>query len=427
MIDVKKFHNKFVHTAYHDEAVDSYYVQRATKQDYDCVEKIRQALDWADTPGCYLFSGHRGAGKTTELKRLMQELKDSAIAAFYCNVEDYLVLNDPKKTQTELVFTALAGLGDEVRKKYGADVLQESIWERINNKLQAKVELRPKLNMLGEFSLQENVRFKQELIRFAEQSSQFDQEAQEFAAKLCQIIKQQSGRQKIALIVDSLERLSALRGDEQTLFNSLKSLFFNHPARLALDDINLIYTVPPYIDIVLPDVNAYYAGTFSLPNFKVINKPEASKEATKNAEGIAKMVSIVEYRDKDWRGYIGQPVLEHLAWLSGGNVIRYFSLIRQLLKKAALTNTDFPVSDPASDVVKRAIAEDAMPLQWLTAEDRHWLTLIRQDSEFAGKIENLEADFPPIIRLFDHSLVLNYQDEKKALWHQVPPIAYEYL
>ena len=290
MINPKTFHNKLLDTAYRDKAIDSYYVQRATKQDYDCVAKIRQALDWADTPGCYLFSGHRGAGKTTELKRLMQELENSAIAAFYCDVEDYLDLNDPKKAQTELVFTALAGLGDEVRKKYGADVLQESIWERINNKLQAPVELRPKLNIPGVsgagiefslFSLQENVRFKRELIRFAEQSSRFDQEAKEFAAELCQIIKQQSGRQKIALIVDSLERLSAPRGEEQILFNSLKSLFFNHPARLALGDINLIYTVPPYVDAVLPNVSAYYADTFYLPNFKVINKPEAGKEAKK--------------------------------------------------------------------------------------------------------------------------------------------------
>lgn len=106
-------------------------------------------------------------------------------------------------------------------------------------------------------------------------------------------------------------------------------------------------------------MNAYYADTFYLPNFKVINKPEAGKEATENAAGIAKIVSIVEYRDKDWRGYISQDVLEHLAWLSGGNVRRYFSLIRQLLKKAALANTEFPVSDPASDVVGRAISEEA--------------------------------------------------------------------
>ena len=138
------------------------------------------------------------------------------------------------------------------------------------------------------------------------------------------------------------------------------------------------------------------------------------------------MVSIVEYRDEDWCDYISQDVLEHLAWLSGGNVRRYFSLIRQLLKKAALTDTGFPVSDPAADVVRRAISEEARPLQWLTAEDRRWLDLIRQGSgEFAREIENLEADFSPIIRLFDHSLVLNYQNGEP--WYQAPPIVYEYL
>ena len=143
--------------AYRDKAIDidSYYVQRAPENDGGCVEQIEQALKWADTPGCYLFSGHRGAGKTTELQRLMQQLKDSKdIAAFYCDVQDYLDINDSQKTQTELVFTVLAGLGDAVRKEYTANVLKESIWERIKNKLQAEVELRPNLNIPGiEFSL----------------------------------------------------------------------------------------------------------------------------------------------------------------------------------------------------------------------------------------------------------------------------------
>ena len=237
------------------------------------------------------------------------------------------------------------------------------------------------------FLYKENDPFKRELIRFTEQSSQFYEEAKEFAAELCQIIQKQSGRQKIALIVDTLECLSAPRGKERTLFNSLKSLFFDHPARLALDGINLIYTVPPYIDAVLPDVSAYYANTFYLPHFKVIDKPEAGQQATKNAAGIAKMLTIVERRDKNWRDYINQAVLERLAWLSGGNVRRYFSLIRQLLRRAALTNTKFPVNNPASDVVSRAISEYARPLQWLTAEDRRWLDLIRKSSgEFAKEI-----------------------------------------
>ena len=433
MSSAKEFHNTFLDTAYRDRDINSYYVQRAAKSVYGCVAKIRQALDWADTPGCYLFSGHRGVGKTTELQRLIEQLADSDIAAFYCNVEDYLDLNDPQKVQTELIFAALAGLSDALKQAYGKGVLQESIWERINNKLQAKVDLTPKLTIPGsgsgaeiEFSLRENNSFKRELIRFAEQSSQFDEAVQDFSATLCRLIHQQSGRKKILLIVDSLERLSAPRGEEQTLFNSLKNLFFNHPARLALPGINLIYTVPPYIDAVLPSVSGHYTDTFYLPSFKVINKPEAGKQATKNAEGISKMVDIVEHRDANWQNYISQTVLEHLAWLSGGNVRRYLSLIRHLLKKADLAEIKFPVSNLNSNALRQAISEEARPLQWLIAEDRRWLDSIRQSSgEFAKDIKNLEADLSPIMRLFDHSLVLNYQNGEP--WYQVPPIIYDHL
>ena len=434
MSSAKEFHNTFLDTAYRDREVDSYYVQRAAEDAYDCVAKIKQALDWADTPGCYLFSGHRGAGKTTELRRLKEQLAGSDIAVFYCNVEDYLDLNDPQKVQTELIFAALAGLGDALRQKYGKNVLQESIWERINNTLQAKVDLTPKLTIPGsgsgaeiEFSLRENNSFKQKLIRFAEESSQFDKEVQTFSADLCKLIREKEPeKQKILLIVDSLERLSAPRGEEKILFDSLKNLFFNHPERLNLSGINLIYTVPPYIDPVLPNLRAHYTDTFYLPNFKVIHKPEAGEQATENAEGIAKMVDIVQRRAANWKDYLSPTVLEHLAWLSGGNITRYFSLIRLLLKKAALATMDFPVSDLASNAVKQAISEEASPLQWLIAEDRRWLKLIRQSGgQFPEEIKHLETDLPSIIRLFDHSLVLNYQNGER--WYQAPPIVYGHL
>ena len=301
MSSIKEFHNTLIDTVYRKEDVESYYVQRTAEDVYDCVAKIKQALELADTPGCYLFSGHRGAGKTTELQRLKEQLADSDIAVFYCNVEDYLDLNDPQKVQTELIFAALAGLGDALRQKYGKNVLQESIWERINNTLQAKVDLTPKLPIPGsgsgaeiEFSLRENNSFKQKLIHFAEESSQFDKEVQTFSADLCKLIREKEPeKQKILLIVDSLERLSAPRGEEKILFDSLKNLFFNHPERLNLPGINLIYTVSPYIDPVLPNVRAHYTDTFYLPNFKVMHKPEAGEQATENAEGIAKMVYIV--------------------------------------------------------------------------------------------------------------------------------------
>lgn len=43
----------------------------------------------------------------------------------------------------------------------------------------------------------------------------------------------------------------------------------------------------------------------------------------------------------------------------------------------------------------------------------------------SGHIKDLAADLPPIIRLFDHSLVLDYQNGSP--WYQVPPLVRPYV
>ncbi len=126
----KDFHNAFLDTALRDKDVATYYVNRSPDAAHDIVAEIKQAIDWEDSPGCYLFSGLRGAGKTTELKKLMLELEQENIPVFYCDAGDYLDLNEPEITQTELVFTALAGLSHGIEIKFGKNFLTESIWER---------------------------------------------------------------------------------------------------------------------------------------------------------------------------------------------------------------------------------------------------------------------------------------------------------
>ena len=42
----------------------------------------------------------------------------------------------------------------------------------------------------------------------------------------------------------------------------------------------------------------------------------------------------------------------------------------------------------------------------------------------AAQIENLQKDLPAIIRLFDHSLVLDYRNGEA--WYQVPPLVRRY-
>ncbi|MEJ2044671.1 MAG: hypothetical protein P8X74_21155 [Reinekea sp.] len=420
----KAFYNAFSDNAMKDVDVHKYYVNRAADNAHDCVANMIQAIDWADQAGSYLFSGLRGAGKTTELQRLISDLHAQNIPAFYSSADNYLGLNEPDISQTELIFAALAGLCDAVKKQYGTDFLTETIWQRAQKVMNSNVELKPKLGMSGvevEFSLQENSSFKDELVRFSQSNNQFFQEVNGFVNEVVQKIRNETGQEKIVLVVDSLERLSAPPGQERTLYNSLKDLFFNAPERLVLPDMVVIYTVPPYLHAVLPNIHQYYAESFSLPNFKVMQKPANGEDRERDQEGIQGMVEVVNKRFPEWQNYLSQAIIEHFAWLSGGNVRRMFRLIRHAALKASLNRVELPVVKVSSASIEQAIAEETKDFQWLNAEDRIWLNRCREDNgKLAEHIQNLEQDLPPIIRLFDHSLVLDYQNG--SLWYQVPPI-----
>ncbi|MCM8594190.1 hypothetical protein [Accumulibacter sp.] len=133
------------------------------------------------------------------------------------------------------------------------------------------------------------------------------------------------------------------------------------------------------------------------------------------------MVAIVDKRFADWRQAITGNVMEHLAWMSRGNVRRFFRLVRAVARKAALSQVGLPVSDTGSPPVRLALGEAAQPLQWPTASDRTWLRRFMDDSPGpAQHIEDLSRDLPTIIRLFDHSLGLDYQNGE--VWYQVPEI-----
>ena len=58
-----------------DQRLD-HYVNRASDPELDSVANLQQFIEWSPTSSdTYLFTGLRGAGKTTELNRLVKELR----------------------------------------------------------------------------------------------------------------------------------------------------------------------------------------------------------------------------------------------------------------------------------------------------------------------------------------------------------------
>jgi len=407
----------------------AHYVNRASDPEVDSVANLLQFIDWAPQSNqTYLFTGLRGAGKTTELNRLVGELRRKGISAYYADASTYLNLNDPQLSLPELLMASLAGLADAVRRDLGSDFLKDSIWQRTKRLLQSDVEVKPTLKvevegveLAVEATLKENPDFRKELNRFAQSSSAFYSEAVSFAKVVTDLIRDRTHSRKVVLVVDSLERLSAPTGDEAALFDSLKQVFFNDPQRLQFPGFSVVYSAPPYLPAVLPGVSGGFSQCVSLPNFKVMDRPAAGQEPARNEEGIGQMLRIVTQRFPDWERVMSRGVLAELAWLSGGNVRRFFSLVRGVARKAALSRSVLPLVDVAASPVLHAISEASQPLLWLNAEDRRWLQHYIDDSQgAAAHIEDLNKDLPSIIRLFDHSLLLDYRNGE--VWYQVPPM-----
>lgn len=431
---LKRFHNALPESATGGSDVTDIYVNRSPDAAHDPVANMLQAFTWAESSRSYLFSGLRGAGKTTELNRLIEELNSNGAVAFYCDASAYLNLNDPSVTLSELIMTALAGLSDGVRARFGKNFLKDSIWDRTKRAMNSNVLLKPTVKAEGagwgveiEASLHENPDFKKALIEFSRQSSDFFTEAHKFSDEVVQLIKARENVDKVVLVVDSLERLSAPTGEEATLFDSLKALFFNDPTRLHFPSLSVIYTAPPYLHAVLPSVSAGFTGTFSLPNFKVFPQPKPGDSGSARDEaGINKLTEIVTRRFPDWAEVLAPVIVAELAWMSGGNVRRFFYLLKNTLRKAGLSNSPLPLAQIDAPPVQQALGDVASELQWLNARDRVWLKRFMDPNDVvAANIENLAEDLPSIIRLFDHSLVLNYQNG--IAWYQVPPLVRKHV
>jgi hypothetical protein len=219
-----------------------------------------------------------------------------------------------------------------------------------------------------------------------------------------------------------MERFTASTGEEVRLFDSLKETFFHKIDNLHFPSFSVVYAVPPYLRAVLPGERLAVSGYETLPNFKVVKSRE---DPSPNPEGIAQMVEIIDHRFPDWQKILKKPVLKHLAWVSGGNVRFFFRILREMALLASIGKKALPIRSPRDKVIDYTLKKISSDWQWLNALDRRWLKKIMNGRDPIGQIENEASDLPQIIRLFNNSLVFNYQNGEP--WHQVSPLLRDYL
>ena len=75
------------------EPGDPVYVAQVNHQGMaDAVEEMATEIDWQEGGGVCLFTGQRGTGKSTELKRLKKRLEQLGAVVFYVDLSEFMLL-----------------------------------------------------------------------------------------------------------------------------------------------------------------------------------------------------------------------------------------------------------------------------------------------------------------------------------------------
>ena len=382
--------------------------------DADPVQQLAQAVEWS-TESVRLFSGYRGAGKSTELRRLKRQLEGSGHLVFLCDMEDYLNLSTAVDVSDFLM--AVAGsFDDAIRGKY-EDALgsSESYWERVFGHLSSwKVEDASVSAAGFKASLKSDPTFKSRLQeRMAGHLGSLVADVCQFCADRVAALRGHTDDpdRKVVLLLDSVEHIRGTFANAETVQSSVQNLFANHAEKLRIPDMHIVYTVPPYLKVLAPNISQLYdeGGLQILPSFKL---HEQDGTPIEQAYGIFEQV--VRKRG-DWQRLLGQDhaVLHRVIRNSGGHLRDLLGL----LARVALLARALPVPE---SVVATAISRRKSEFLPIPNDDARWLATICETHEV--ELQRLQ-ELPSLARFFDTHLVLCYRNGDE--WYDVHPLIKE--
>ncbi len=384
------------------------------------VDELRTSIEMSDRPGTWLFTGHRGVGKSTELRRMAADLRKQGHLVIVADMGEYLNLAEPVNTET-LLLTLVAALADGADHFLGGQRLSASYAQRVWDFLQTTdinlTETSAQLPLGGESKLsfkaqlKDNPTFRQKVVQAVQGAlGVLAAQVREFAKQVAQDLRTQRGPQaRVVLILDSLERLRVTGSDAHVLYDAIARTFDVNGEYLKLEHIDVVYSVPPYLPFLSPRIGSYFGvEVCTLPHVKVFETPSAIANnvsaPVECAAGVGLMVSSVRKRYPAIEQLIPLAMLERLALASSGSVRDYFRLLKSVCTKAKVANASTPLQGDQWIAMAEQVLRNEMPL---AKDDKSWLREVRKTH---GTGLDSMSNLHQLARLFDSGVILNYRN-----------------
>jgi hypothetical protein len=406
-------------------AGDSKYVEcREVRGDVEILQDLGKSIRRSRELTCQLYSGYRGAGKTTELLRLKDDLEQkNCFVVYFAADEEDISVQDVQYTDILLACTRhLLDKLKQANSKPIADWLHERFLD-LKDILSTEIKVE---EVTTEAQLSQFAKLTAAIRTEPSQRQKIREKVEPHTETLLKALNAfiadakknlPDGKTQLVVIADNLDRIVPIFRDNGR--SNHEEIFLDRHEQLKDLNCNIVYTVP--ISMIYSrwatDLKDNYGIPQVLPSVMVKNQNGDPYEA-----GIAKLKETIKRRiepystlDLETKIFESKEVLEHLCQMSGG----YMRDLIQLAQEAINRTEQLPISAKA---VQRAINE-VREIYQRAVEENQWHTLaqVHKSKEIAN--DNLHRSL-----LFNRCLLeYRYVNSKgeKYIWYDVHPLISE--
>ena len=417
--DLKRIYQVFDPAPLTEDETDLYVDLDEVRGSSGLVNKLAQTIRLSGKPTCQLLAGHRGSGKSTELKRLQGKLESGPEKFFtvFCEILEDIEPNDVDFP--DVLIAIIRQMADQFHKRLKIRLKPgyfKQRWEEIKNLLGSDVDFTTaELGVgLAKFTaaIKSSPNTRLEIRKNLEPRTNSWIDAANDVISDAALNLSNKNYVGLAIIVDGLDKMT-LRPHPEVGCSTAEYLFAERHAQLTAFNCHLIYTMP----IAL----AYSCRERDIANLYGCAAPPVVPmtmifDATgrKNKAGFDKFRELIRRRlkkagAKDNDVFDNNSTRDKIIEYSGGQPRELITLIRDSIIEAEL-----PITLSAIEKVARK-ARHAYARQ---LRQEHWAIIeqVRRDHALRRKEENDLL----YMELLDNRAILQY--ENGGEWYGLNPL-----
>lgn len=276
-----------------------------------------------------LFSGFRGSGKTTELKRIPDLLGDE-YAFLTLSAKEYNRLN-ASLTLEEMIMIIVVGIIDNAKVQLHISAPKYNGLKRRLAGFGRKIGIND-LN-LGPLELKELIKQNSELYqRLQAFNKNSPDELKKFFFSLIEATVIAVEPRSLVILIDDIEKYEGKSDAWPSLYQATADLFQEHHEFLRLPACHVVYVVPPFVALMNSAIaKCYHNRLCILHNIRVQRRTGAIEESSVQALKalMNRRVPLKRLFAQDWESCANRLILD-----SGGHVRDLLELLREVIRRA---------------------------------------------------------------------------------------------